>query len=558
MTTGKRAAAAEIRRSAGVPDDPSPDHDEPQLPEPPEPLPEIPRFPVDQLVGPLRTFVDWGIRDGLHPECAVAAGLAALVALTGPARLVLGAKSVKPILWTVLVGVASAGKSPAYEHAFAPLRDEYAKLREQYEADEASWRDEVEAVGKKQAGPPPERPEPYELDDATTEAVARWLTARGSDTSGSVVDDELAAFLEGLNQYKGGQGSDVSKWLKMWTGAPLHIQRVGAGGSRNQVSLYIPEPVVSVTGPLVPANLHLLGKPGSGFRPRWLPFYAPPVAPAWNHAGDYPGEWTKCIKALMEKREARQWRIAGRARTEWEKARQRWHAQQYEPEPDDVIEALRKADAQALRIALVIGESIDPGEGSDIPAEAVMCAISIVDYCISVWRALPGNSTMTTSRREDVMDTAHRRLLAWLETRPKGTEGLPDGAEPRSRASRREIQQWLHEPPNKINELIQEHRQRWPGCVVGTEPPGGGLMKIWVYSPPRGRMFSYSPNGVAATPSRARENPRGDHKAAGKADDARQKNGVASGVAPDAQHRSATPLKLVSGVIGGDAKEPVQ
>ena len=84
------------------------------------------------------------------------------------------------------------------------------------------------------------RPEPYELDDATTEAVARWLTARGADSSGSVVDDELAAFLEGLNQYKGGQGSDLSKWLKMWTGAPLHIQRVGAGGSRNQVSLRSP------------------------------------------------------------------------------------------------------------------------------------------------------------------------------------------------------------------------------------------------------------------------------------------------------------------------------
>ena len=58
------------------------------------------------------------------------------------------------------------------------------------------------------------------MDDATTEAVARWLIARGEDASGSIVDDELSAFLEGLNQYKGGQGSDLSKWLKLWTGAP--------------------------------------------------------------------------------------------------------------------------------------------------------------------------------------------------------------------------------------------------------------------------------------------------------------------------------------------------
>jgi hypothetical protein len=54
--------------------------------EPPEALPEIPRFPVKVLIGPLADFVGWGIRDGLHAECVVAAGLAALTTLAGPAR----------------------------------------------------------------------------------------------------------------------------------------------------------------------------------------------------------------------------------------------------------------------------------------------------------------------------------------------------------------------------------------------------------------------------------------------------------------------------------------
>ena len=199
----------------------------------------------------------------------------------------------------------------------------------------------------------------------------------------------------------------------------------------NEVSLYVPEPVVSITGPLVPGNLHLLGKPGSGFRPRWLPFYAPAAPPAWNDAGAYPGEWTECIASLIENRQAREWSLTGKARSRWEIARQRWHDQQYQPEPDDVIEALRKADTQALRIALVIAESMNPGAGGEISAEAVSCAVAIMDYCINVWRALPGNSTMTVSRREDVMDTAHRRLVAWLETRPPRTEGLPEGSKPR-------------------------------------------------------------------------------------------------------------------------------
>lgn len=507
--SSSRAKAAEIRRGAGVPDDPPQDREDTQPVEPPEPLAEIPRFPSDRVCGPFRSFIDWGIKDGLHPECLAAAGLSALVTLTGPARLRIGsAKTVKPILWVALIGVASAGKSPAYEHAFAPIRQEFAKQREQYEAELASWREEVEVRGRKEAGFPPSRPEPFELDDATTEAVARWLTARGEDTSGAVIDDELAAFLEGLNQYKGGQGSDLSKWLKLWTGAPLHIQRVGKGGSHNEISLYVPEPVVSVSGPLVPDNIHLLGKPGSGFRPRWLPFYAPAKEPSWNDAGDYPEDWAACIEKLAVNRASREWMLRGRARTIWEKARQRWHDQQYQPEPDDVIEALRKADAQCLRIALVIAESIAPGAGGDIPTEAVKSAVAIVDYCAAVWRALPGNSTMTASRREDVMDTAHRRLLAWLETRPKGNDGLPEGTMPRPRASRRELQRWLHEPPAKIDELITEHMKRWPGCVVGVKPERGPAT-VWLYAPPR--VFTHSGQTVAATVSTdTRTSPQGD------------------------------------------------
>lgn len=497
MNADKRARAAELRRAAGVADDPPQESDE-QPPEPPEPLAAIPRFPVDRVCGPLRSFIEWGIKDGLHPECVAAAGLSALVTLTGPARLKVGTvKTVKPILWIALIGSASAGKSPAYEHAFNLMRQAFTDQREQYEAEYASWQEEREALGKK-AGPSPARPEPFELDDTTTEAVARWLITREPDPSGAVIDDELAAFLEGLNQYKGGQGSDLSKWLKLWTGAPLHIQRVGKGGSRNEISLYVPEPVVSVSGPLVPDNIHLLGKPGSGFRPRWLPFYAPAQEPSWNDAGAYPEDWEACIGKLAENRAAREWVFNGKARTVWEKAKQRWRDQQSKPEPDDVIEALRKADAQCLRIALVIAESIAPGAGGDIPAKAVAAAVAIVDYCASVWRALPGNSTMTTSRREDVMDAAHRRLMAWLETRPKGTEGLPEGSGPRPRASRRELQRWLHEPPAKIDELIAEHMSRWPGCVV-TVKPDRGPAAVLLYAPPR--MFTYSGQTVAATVS---------------------------------------------------------
>lgn len=513
--------------------------------EQPDPLPEIPRFPVNALYGPLRDFVDWGIRDGLHPECVAAAAIAALATVTGPARLKVGTKLVKPILWTAVIGIASAGKSPAYEHAFAGIREAYACQREKYDAEVTVWEGTAETEGKKAAGPRPVRPEPFELDDATTEAVARWLNARGADTSGSVVDDELAAFLEGLNQYKGGQGADLSKWLKMWTGAPLHIQRVGAGGATNAISLYIPEPVVSVTGPLVPANLNLLGKPNSGFRPRWLPFYAPPVPPKWNHAGDYPENWKRSIKTLTENRTTREWTLAGDGRTEWERARQRWNAQQSDPEPDDVIEALRKADAQALRLALVIAESNDPGKDGQVPVAAVKSAIAIMDYCIRVWRALPGNSTMIASRREEVMDTAYRRLLAWLETRPLETRGLPEGSEKRHGASRRDVMLWLHESPEKIDDLIAEHKRRWPGCVVTVKPPRGPV-GVWIYAPPRGDVQA-SPELSRQQFADASVHPSTEHETAGRSRPADTPETVARIVASDTQQFSAT----VSGAPAG-------
>lgn len=452
--------------------------------EAPEPLPEVPRIPVEKLVGPLRAFVEWGIRDGLYPECTTCAGLSALATVAGPARLKTGAKLVKPILWLPLIGKASSGKTPAYEQAYARIRELYAAKRAEWEENLKTWKAQVNAEGKKAAGDRPTPPQPYELDDATIEAVARWLHARGEDTSGAIVDDELAAFLEGLNQYKGGQGADLSKWLKMWAGVPLHIQRVGAGGEVNGIDLYISDPVVSVSGPLVMKNLHLLGKPDSGFRPRWLPFFAPPEPPAWNHAGEHPGAWTGCIDAMNEHRELREWTLDGAALIEWEKARKRWHVQQSGPEPDDVIEALRKADQQALRIALVIAESLNPGRGGPVPLKAVKCAVAIMDYCIKVWRALPGNSTMITSRREEVMDSAYRRMLDWLESRPESNAGLPEGSKPRPGASKRDLSRWLHEPPQKINELIAEHRARWPGSVISVKGTRGPET-VWLYAPPR-------------------------------------------------------------------------
>jgi hypothetical protein len=138
------------------------------------------------------------------------------------------------------------------------------------------------------------------------------------------------------------------------------------------------------------------------------------------------------------------------------------------------------------------------------------------------------------------MDTAHRRLVAWLETRPLCAEGLPEGNAPRPGASRREVQLWLHESPKKLNELILEHRDRWPDCVVPVKHDGR-RPTVWLYAPPRGSIQASGPmlpqhcSESSVDPSPGEETPVQGNVTPFRSN-------VASNVAPGSQHCSATLL----------------
>jgi hypothetical protein len=227
--------------------------------------------------------------------------------------------------------------------------------------------------------------------------------------------------------------------------------------------------------------------------------------------------------------------LSAAARRMWEMARARWATQQAEPEPDDVIEALRKADAQCYRIALVIAESVSPGAGTEVSPEEMQCAVALVDYAIGCWRAIPGGKTMAASRADDVMDAVSLRFLAWLESRPAGTEGLPPGAAPRPRAKRRDIQLWMHLKADKLTALILEHEARYPGCVVSVgaraeagKGKSGGRPTVYVYAPERKKF------DVAATPKPGISSALPEDKEAGE----NVADSVLRVATPNPQHRT--------------------
>jgi Protein of unknown function (DUF3987) len=502
-------------------------------------LEAIPDYPVSALCGPLADFVTWAVADGLPAAAAGAAGLAALATVGGHAELRLTSTVfVRPSLWIPPIGGTGTGKSPAEIQAFAEIERLYAAERER-------WEESREMAAEAGTTRLP-RPDSLVSKDVTLPSVARWLKANGG--TGTLLYDELEALLADLGH------KDRAKLSEAWTArTSWHIQRVGDGGDENAIDIFVARPVLSIFGPLTPENTHLLGREGNGFRARWLPHLVATRAQMLN-AGPQPQGWTRVIAALYVDREQRTWRMEGAARLYFEKAAQRWTAEQDDPYPQSVVEALRKASIQCARITLVIAESLRADSGTatlDIPVEAVKTAIAITDYVMDCWKAMPGGTVLTLSMTDEKLTQASDELLAWLETRPKGVEGLPPDSEPRPRASRREIQQAKVAgavKPRLLNALLLEYAERFPGCVVDAEQTGGkggGKPRIFVYFPRRHGGIGVDVNTDPVQPRRYSTN-----ETAGHPTDTGSSIGVEQFNTDRVNTDPSTPIRVVCGWCG--------
>jgi hypothetical protein len=443
-------------------------------------LEPIPAYPADALVGPLADFVRWAVKDGLPAAAAGAAGLAALATVTGWSELALTSTfTVRPALWVLPVGGTGTGKSPAIEQAFRVIADLYDQERREWD-DAAEVADDAKGAGPK--------PRPVTLTDGTLPAVARWL--KGNQGKGCLVYDELAALLA-LAAFPANRAQLCEAWTAR---RPVHIQRVGDGGASNAIDIYISSPVLSICGPLTPDKVRDLGREGDGFRARWLVHLIDGQAQLLD-AGPQPQTWIKTVTDLYGRRQRRTWRLTGRPRTAYEQACQRWRGELGQPYPQSVIEALRKADTQCARIALVLAESCaDPAEYASadrggIGLDVVNAAIALTDYVMACWRAMPGGVPLTLSMAEEKLSGAAVELFTWLENREKGGEGLPEGESPRPRATRREIQRARvggAQTAANLSAMLAAYDAHWPGNVVTVEQGGkGGRMRAYYYFPKR-------------------------------------------------------------------------
>jgi DnaB helicase-like protein/uncharacterized protein DUF3987 len=434
-------------------------------------LAAVPGWPTASVPGPIGDLVR--ASGGLPDALVGGAGLGAVATVVPGAELYIhDTWTERPNVWIPLMAPPGAGKSPAMSTALGAVDELDAAAHRLYRDRLQMWRET----------PPKERDErpvnPTRLvRDTTLEQLARRLdgarTASGI-SSATFAPDELQNFLGALGQYKRGT-ADRARMLELWAGRPWQYERVGG-----DVDILIPYPVVPIVGGIQPELHDLLGGEGDGLRPRWLLHLATldPVAQEAGGMATVPPAWSVLLNTLYGKiTTPRVWKLTGPARRTWQESCRRWKAAAADGETASTSAALVKADIQAARVALIIAESMEPAAGGDLPPEAMVAAISVVDFALDCWRALPERGTLGLSRRADALDAAVDKLLAWLESH--------GGAASRGDLLRAHVAGVR--VAGDLDALLDRYRETYPGTVA-TERTGQRGRPAVVVRAPRRRL----------------------------------------------------------------------
>jgi hypothetical protein len=282
-----------LAMSEADPEGPAPEADDPADDWPPlrfGGLPPVDPFPVDVLPEPAaRLVIEGAAAIGCPPDflgvpvLAVAGGtIGRSVTLNLKHGYFAGA-----IVYAGCVGPPSDGKTPALRLVAAAVRRIDEALAGEHAQAMDRWREGAEQPGpdgKKRKPPPPPKPRRIDVDDITMEVIPGVLA---DNPRGLIrINDELTAFVLGMNQFKGGKGNDRPNALKMWSGDSIKKDRVNHA---NGEPIRCPHPAMTIVGGLTPDMLGFLLDPkgrADGFVDRFLLAYpdALPV-PVWSECG---------------------------------------------------------------------------------------------------------------------------------------------------------------------------------------------------------------------------------------------------------------------------------
>ncbi len=348
------------------------------------PAPKVPPFPVEVFPAVIRRYVEAGAAALGVPFDMVAVPLLAFAAGAIGNTRALRVKAgwvVRPILWLAVIGEPGSGKSPALDHARHPLDALQRAAWETFRTAMQQWElDAAAAKAEKPPAPSPPKPvlEHFFTTDATTEALAAML---GTSPGLTLVRDELVGWVKSHDAYR--KGGDRQNWLSLWAGAPLKVDRRGAG------ALYVPRPTASVVGGIQPELLSELAEEANrrdGFVDRFGLCW-PDAQPArWTEA-TVDGATTQAAEALFAELRPKvppdEPRVVDLA-----PGAKRAFAAWFDENADLVAGAMglaagcaAKLPGQCARIALVLHALHHPHDlGREVGEGTVLDAIAVVEY----------------------------------------------------------------------------------------------------------------------------------------------------------------------------------
>lgn len=323
---------------------------------------------------------------------------------------------VKPILYMVIVSPSGGGKTPAMNIAFAPLEEYNGTLLAHHRNKTTEYNNELAVFKKdKNAKEEPVKPELSQviIKDSTIEMVAKILSV--NPLGCCLFADELVGFLKRMNQYK--NGDDVQKWLELWNGAPILIQRITRDES------YVAHPFCNIIGGVQVGVLDSLSKDDkehNGFFHRFLFVYPKPEdKPEWGKIEIPPivkFEFFNYFAKILQNRNRD--KVLYKLSPEAEQMYSDWYnyknSQYNKSYVDQVKGIISKYQNYCLRLALVIQAMNEPFKGKEISIVSIERAIRLTEYYLgNMYKAI---KILTPDSPADKLQNPYDLFYQELET----------------------------------------------------------------------------------------------------------------------------------------------
>lgn len=452
-------------------------------------------FPVDVLPETVRSFVTAGAKSlGADPSFVALPILAMLGACIGNTRRLVIKRgwAEPPVVWSVIVGNSGACKSPALELALKPLKDRQREAFKAhfdalagFESAKALHERSLDAWKKNRSStePPPEAPlepiaERFISDDTTTEGLAGLLLNQPRGLLNA--RDELAGWLGSFDRYSAGKGGDVAKWLEMFGGRSITIDRK-TGFPK---TLFLPRAAVCLTGGIQAETLkRCLGQSNvdNGLAARLLFAYPPAMPRRWTDAevpADVEAALAQTVDALLALQfdvnpsgdnEPKLVRLSPEAKRRFQEFVNEQGAEHVELS-DDLSAAWSKLEGYAARLALIVHlAKAATGDADECEVDVASMEAGII---LSRWFGREAKR-IYAMLSESPDDSARRKLIDFIER--KG--GIVTAREVKQGNRRFES---TADAEAALEQLVKAGFGHWE--LIPTTPRGGRVSRRFVLS----------------------------------------------------------------------------